>query len=210
MFLRGRNYFKFLYGETSASNQDAKTGTRFALLPKMMALTKCTKYIKQQFSKKLNIRQRRKLIQRWEAANLGSFTIVPVYKVKTLQATKWEGREPRGAEQSPWVGETKLGVRGATKCPGLQGRLPEESSVQKKNTENLQMIPLVSLADYWSAFVCEETTRVQGKNHPKGSKGKQCQGSHSWEECLFPPTTVKNLISHRNPGRVFRRVLLSS
>lgn len=142
------------------------------------------------------------------SSKLGEFYNCPSLQTKELQATKCEGREPRGAEQSPWVGEMKPGVWGATKCPGLQGRLPEESSVQKKNTENLQMIPLVSLADYWSAFVCEETTRVQGKNHPKGSKGKQCQGSHSWEECLFPPTTVKNLISHRNPGRVFRRVLL--
>lgn len=104
MFLRGRNYFKFLYGETSASNQDAKTGTRFALLPKMMATTKCTKYIKQQFSKKLNIRQRRKLIQRWEAANLVSFTIVPVYKLKSYRPQNGRAGNPGGQSSLPELG----------------------------------------------------------------------------------------------------------
>lgn len=48
-----------------------------------------------------------------------------------------------------------------------------------------------------------------GKAPSKTIKSKKSSGfTQGWEECLFLPTTVENLITHKESGRVFRGVLL--
>lgn len=136
------------------------------------------------------------------SSKLGEFYNCPSLQTKEFTGHKMGGQGTGEGGQSslPELGRWSWESGEAQSDQVCRADYQRRDLYRKRTLKICKMIPLMSLAEYWSAFVCEETTRVQGKNHPKGLKGKKCQGSHGWEECLFPQTTVKNLISHQESG----------
>lgn len=101
----------------------------------------------------------------------------------------------------PWVEEDPRMLRGQ----GLQGRVLEGGAVQKDLWISAEG-PLESLAEYWSAHVCEWNSLRSEKEQFERILGNYTQSPHSlW---MVPvPISKENAITPGALGTALRRVL---